>query len=147
MIRVYLDNCCYNRPFDEQDSIKIRIETESKIYIQNLIKQRKIELVWSYMLEQENEDNPFEDKKINIQEWAEIAVFDISESEEILITAEEYFKLGFKNKDAIHIACAIHSKANFFITTDKGILKKAFQITGLKIINPIDFLDIEEETF
>ena len=29
-MRVYLDNCCYNRPFDEQTQLKVRLETEAK---------------------------------------------------------------------------------------------------------------------
>ena len=28
-MRVYLDNCCYNRPFDEQSQLRIRLETEA----------------------------------------------------------------------------------------------------------------------
>ncbi len=144
-MRVYLDNCCYNRPYDDQEYVKIRIETEAKLYIQDKIKQGKIELVWSYMLEQENEDNPFEDKKENIQEWADIAIIDVSESEGVLNSAEKYFDLGLKNKDALHIACAEQSEANYFITTDKGILKKANLVSGLKIMNPVDFLDTQEE--
>ena len=35
-MRVYLDNCCYNRPFDEQDQLSVRLETEAKLYIQRL---------------------------------------------------------------------------------------------------------------
>jgi hypothetical protein len=27
-MRLYLDNCSFNRPFDEQDQFKIRLETE-----------------------------------------------------------------------------------------------------------------------
>ncbi len=30
-MRVYLDNCCYNRPFDEQDQLSVRLETEAKL--------------------------------------------------------------------------------------------------------------------
>ena len=30
-MRVYLDNCCYNRPFDEQTQLKVRLETEAKM--------------------------------------------------------------------------------------------------------------------
>ena len=29
-MRVYLDNCCYNRPYDEQVQLRIRLETEAK---------------------------------------------------------------------------------------------------------------------
>ena len=30
-MRVYLDNCCYNRPFDDQSQVKVRLETISKM--------------------------------------------------------------------------------------------------------------------
>jgi ligand-binding SRPBCC domain-containing protein len=32
-IRVYLDNCVYNRPFDDQTQIKIALETEKGINV------------------------------------------------------------------------------------------------------------------
>ena len=35
-MRVYFDNCCYNRPFDEQTQLKVRLETEAKMEIQTL---------------------------------------------------------------------------------------------------------------
>lgn len=30
-MRVYLDNCMFNRPFDDQGHIRIRLETEAKL--------------------------------------------------------------------------------------------------------------------
>ena len=33
-MRVYLDNCCYNRPFDEQAQLSVHLETEAKLEIQ-----------------------------------------------------------------------------------------------------------------
>ena len=56
--RLYLDNCCFNRPFDNQEQVKIRLETEAKLFIQQEILAGKYELVWSYILEYENELNP-----------------------------------------------------------------------------------------
>ena len=52
--------------------------------------------------------------------------------------AEKYEKLGIKQYDALHIACAVEAKCDYFLTTDKGILKK--NITDIKTINPIDFM-------
>ncbi|MCL1812481.1 MAG: hypothetical protein FWG29_03035 [Treponema sp.] len=49
-IKVYLDNCTYNRPFDDQNQIKIRLETEAKLFIQQSIIAGSYELVWSYIL-------------------------------------------------------------------------------------------------
>ena len=29
-MKLYLDNCCFNRPFDDQSQLRIRLETEAK---------------------------------------------------------------------------------------------------------------------
>ena len=47
-MRIYLDNCCYNRPYDDQSQIRISLEAQAKIYIQTMIEAGKFELVSSY---------------------------------------------------------------------------------------------------
>ena len=42
--------------------------------------------------------------------------------------------------DSLHIACAIKAKAEYFITTDDGILKKSMLVKNVRIIDPIDFI-------
>ena len=54
-LKVYLDNCCYNRPFDDQSKLVINIESIAKLYIQSMILIGKLELVWSDILEYEIE--------------------------------------------------------------------------------------------
>ena len=39
MVKIYLDNCCFNRPFDDQTQIKIHLETQAKLYIQAKIQE------------------------------------------------------------------------------------------------------------
>lgn len=41
---IYLDLCCFNRPFDDQSSRSIYIETEAKLFIQDMIKQGLVEI-------------------------------------------------------------------------------------------------------
>ncbi|MCD4693262.1 MAG: hypothetical protein K8R79_10130 [Calditrichales bacterium] len=65
--RIYLDNCSFNRPFDDQSQLRIKLETEAKLAIQTSIINRKYELVWSYILDYENEQNPYEERKISIK--------------------------------------------------------------------------------
>jgi predicted nucleic acid-binding protein len=141
MIRVYLDNCCFNRPFDDQEQIKIKLEAEAKQYIQEMIKLKRVELVWSYILDFENSQNSAEDKRISIQSWKELAVETIYESESILTKMEEIEKFGIKSLDALHIACAIQGKAEYFITTDRGILNRKNLILELKLLNPVNFFE------
>ena len=40
-MRVYLDNCCYNRPFDDQAQLRIRLETEAKLEIQTQMRMNR----------------------------------------------------------------------------------------------------------
>jgi predicted nucleic acid-binding protein len=49
-----------------------------------------------------------------------------------------YMKLGLRQKDAAHVACAEYSKADYFLTTDKKILNK--RVTAVVLMNPIDFI-------
>jgi len=59
-MRIYLDNCCFNRPFDSQSQVRVRLETEAKLRIQERVVSGELELAWSYILDYENAANPFE---------------------------------------------------------------------------------------
>ena len=37
-MKLYLDNCMFNRPFDDQSNIKILLESEAKLKIQENIR-------------------------------------------------------------------------------------------------------------
>lgn len=141
---IYLDLCCFNRPFDDQSSRSIYIETEAKLFIQDMIKQGLVEIVWSYMLEYENCANPDNDVKKSISQWRSIAVKAIEQSETLVGMASFLKESGFGVKDAIHVACAVEACADYFITTDKGIIRKRGIVSGVKIMNPIEFIDVVE---
>ena len=142
MIRVYLDNCCFNRPYDEQHLLKVRLETQSKMSIQQLVLDRKIELAWSFILEYENDQNPFVERRKQIEKWQGIAVINHDLSPEILAKSKELMKLGLREKDSFHIACAILSNANYFVTTDAKILNK--DISEINVVNPVEFVCLTE---
>jgi predicted nucleic acid-binding protein len=90
------------------------------------------------MLDYENEDNPYNDKKSAISEWVELSIEDVEPSEEIFEIAEEIKAAGVKNKDAIHIACAIVSQCDYFITVDKRASK--YKTDKLKVVDTLSFV-------
>ena len=137
--RLYLDNCCFNRPFDNQKQLKIKLETEAKLFIQHEILIGKHELVWSYILEFENNQNPYRDRRETIQDWKNLASMLCIENDKIIEFAETLFNKGIKVKDALHIACAVDSNADFFITTDKGLLNK--HIPEMNIVNSLTIIN------
>lgn len=139
-MRIYLDNCCFNRPYDDQLHIRIKLETEAKLHIQDDIRNGLHQLVWSYILDYENGKNPFDERAGLIFKWRKYAVVDISESPGLLSNAKVFLKYGFKKYDSLHIACAFMGNAEYFITTDDGILRKSNLIEGIQIIDPIGFI-------
>ncbi|KAA6182148.1 type II toxin-antitoxin system VapC family toxin [Thiohalocapsa marina] len=138
--RLYLDNCCFNRPFDDQSQLRVRLETEAKLHIQGEVRAGSYQLVWSYLLDYENGRNPFRERREQIAKWRRYAIADVEASDELIAQADQLGRLGLRNLDALHIACALHGEASCFLTTDDGILKRADQIQGLLVLDPIAFI-------
>jgi hypothetical protein len=139
-MKIYLDNCCFNRPFDDQSQIRIRIETEAKLNIQENIRSGKFQLVWSYLLDYENNKNPYFERIAQIVGWKKYAITDIEETNQLLERANSLNQFGFQNIDSLHIACAIIAKCDYFLTTDDKILNKSNKITDIDITDPIGFI-------
>ena len=139
-IKLYLDNCCFNRPYDDQNNIKVQLETESKLNIQNKIKNRVFDLIWSYILDFENHKNPLIERKIEIGKWKDLATEYVKENDIILKKMKELIRIGLKPLDSLHISCEIYSECDYFITVDKGILNKSKNIKEIMVLNPIELL-------
>jgi predicted nucleic acid-binding protein len=141
-MKIYLDNCCYNRPFDSQTGQIVILETLAKLYIQELVLSNKIDLVWSYILEYENSQNIMESKRDAIAKWQSLCVEYVRKSDSLVEMAKDIAKTGIKPFDALHIACAITANCDYVVTVDRRMAK--FQDSRIIVCNPIDFLRIEE---
>lgn len=145
-MELYLDNCCFNRPYDDQSSIKIRLETQAKLYIQQLIKEGVLKLTSSFILALENSQNPNLERKIAINKFIShysSNYVSAQNADKIKQLSQVIMKSGVKWKDATHIACAIYAKCEYFITTDKRLLN--YQTNELSILNPLHFIELIEE--
>jgi predicted nucleic acid-binding protein len=143
-MKLYLDNCTFNRPFDDQSQLKIKLETEAKLFIQQGILVGTYELVWSYILEFENNQNKFDDRRNAIHDWKNVAKIFCVENDRIIEYAER-FKRNYhlRTKDALHIACSVYSNSDYLITTDRQLYK--LRLNDIRIINPLTFLNELEE--
>lgn len=142
---IYLDLCCFNRPYDDQSMLSIYLETQAKLQIQDNVRNNNIALVWSTMMDFENSANMDEIIREEINTWRELSDIVIHQSETIVQKAKLFQSIGLRNKDALHIASAIAGNARYFITTDKGILKKRDLIGDISVLNPVDFIIMMEE--
>ena len=138
-MRVYLDNCCYNRPFDSQGQIKVLLETLAKLDIQRQMRDGVVEYAWSEVLDFEVGKCRFVDRKRQIAPWAEGAAVYVELDETIRLRAREFEATGIKAMDALHLSCAEASDCDWFFTTDRGILNKARPMTAMRVANPVEF--------
>ena len=139
-MRVYLDNCCYNRPFDEQTQLKVRLETEAKLRVQAMMRDGEVEYVWSDILSQEVFDNPFPHRREKILEWRHGAVCTVEMTTDVIADADGLAEKGLKAADALHVASAAAVDCDCFITTDIRLLRCIRQFKVTRILNPMEFL-------
>lgn len=144
MLRVYLDNCCYNRPFDDLSQLKVNVEANAKLYVQSLIKDRAVKLCYSYMSIAEILDCKIEYNKSNILGFIEEVDADYVgyDKSKVAPLANEAISKGIKEKDANHVACAIIGECDFLLTTDKRLTK--YETDKIRIVNPVEFIEFWE---
>ena len=142
---IYLDNCCYNRPYDDKSLLTINLESQAKLYIQAKIREGAYELVTSYMLHYEVCHTPEINRRHAIlqfiEEQSSLHVGD-EWKKTVEENAQDIMATGVKFKDACHVASAILSHCVYFITTDKRLLK--YHSDKITIINPVDFVMLME---
>lgn len=68
-MKVYLDNCCFNRILDDRSYPIIYLERNSVMLILELAEDKRIEIVGSQMLKKEIADTPDYVKVMNPTEW------------------------------------------------------------------------------
>lgn len=146
-MRIYLDMCCFNRPYDDQTQPRIRIETEAKVIIQQKIKNAECELLWSSILDFECANNPFEEHRIAILNWRNIASTVAMADRSVIERATSLMTLGVGKYDALHAACSIAAGAEIFITTDDRLLKRLRAADGIVAMLPQDALAFMENWY
>ena len=140
-MKVYLDNCCYNRPYDDQSQIAVSIEAQAKLHIQNMIRRGEVELATSFILRYEISQSPIEHRKKAITDFIEsqsAVHIGVNRRKEVQRKADEIMKTGIKMKDAYHVSCAILTGCDYFLSTDKRLLK--YQTSEITILNPTEFV-------
>lgn len=139
-MRIYLDNCCYGRIYDNQSTEKTILETKSVRFIRKQIEIGKIELATSYMLHYENNQRPDEQSKNEIEKFFKTyrkIHIGINFAEKLSESVNKIMSTGIKRKDAHHVAAAIAANCEYFLTTDERLLK--YNSDKIKLLNPTEF--------
>ncbi len=142
MLKLYLDTCCYNRPFDNLEQEKINLEANA---IENIFRKhinKEIEIYKSMVIDFEISKIKLDNKRRQVEDlYDAMELSQISYTQEIKQRALELKQFNIKDMDALHLACAKSANIDYFITTDR-LLINASKRANLKIkaINPIEFI-------
>ncbi len=145
-MKIYLDTCVFNRPFDDQSVERNFIESEAFLVILKKIETREYKLAISLVNIIENAYNPFFERKQKILSLFSLANEVIKVEIEDVKRAEYLESLGFKGLDALHIAVCEKAGIDYFITCDDKLLKKYEKHKNkikIKIISILQFLERE----
>lgn len=141
-MKIYLDSCAIQRPLDTANQIRITLESEAVLGLLVLCDSGQLELISSEALIYEAEQNP-----LPVRQEHAIAILAKAGSVE-RVTADvksraEYFMLhGVKALDALHLALAEASKADFFCTCDDRLIRASKRVMDLQVktCSPIELI-------
>ncbi|MFH1227461.1 MAG: PIN domain-containing protein [Planctomycetota bacterium] len=142
-MRIYLDVCCLNRPFDDQTQKRIHLESEAILVILEQCQRRVWELINSQAIENEIAHIPDSERRKRVEILSQLAHSKVEVNIEIEHRAEEFERLGFAPFDALHIACAESARAGIFLTTDDELSNRALRnnrILKVRVENPVKWL-------
>jgi predicted nucleic acid-binding protein len=149
MIKIYLDVCCLNRPFDDQNQPRIRLESEAVLIILAQCEQRQWEWVGSEVLTWEISKTPDSERRRRVQLLASHIHRMVSIGQSESARAQQIQAWGITAFDALHLACAESGQADVFLTTDDRLLRKATahaKQLRVRVDNPLTWLrEVSEE--
>lgn len=142
MLKLYLDNCCYNRPFDNLEQEKINLEANA---IENIFRKhinKEIEIYKSMAIDFEISKIKSDNKRRQVEDlYDAIESIEIAYSQKIKQRAIELREYNIKDMDSLHLAFAESEDVDYFITTDRLLINASKRANlKIKVINPIEFI-------
>ncbi|MCD8300876.1 MAG: PIN domain-containing protein [Clostridiales bacterium] len=141
-MRIYLDNCCYNRPFDDQSQERIHLESEAVLAVLQRGQNGIYDIVGSDVLNLEMEHMTDLDKKQRVKELYKVASVSVAYTEDIKKRSQEIMsQSNIKSFDSLHIASAESADADVLLTTDDRLEKMAARLDlKVRVINPLKYI-------
>ena len=144
MVRVYLDNCCFNRPFDDLSQERIEKEADAVNLILSLSEKGTLSIVSSVFVDMEIDRTPDAVKRrkvLEIYRYDEYYELDT----EIEKTARLFRSYGLRPFDSLHLAVAETKQVDYLLTTDDVFVKQSKRFEhNVKVANPYNFIKEEK---
>jgi predicted nucleic acid-binding protein len=140
-MKLYLDVCSLNRPFDDQSQTRVRLEAEAVLSILELAQSDEIEILGSDIIDDELSQMPDSERREKVELLLALASSQLALTLAIEQRATELQKWNIAQLDALHLAAAESARADYFLTTDDDLLRRAKRAgVKVKVENPAKWL-------
>jgi hypothetical protein len=140
-MRIYLDNCCYNRPFDDLSQDRVYLEAEAVMTVISHCERGNWTLVTSGVIEYEASQISDLGKLEKVRELCAVADERAVLTDEAVIRAAHFKQKGLRDFDSLHLAVAATNLVDVFLSTDDKLLRAASRLElKMKVINPMIWL-------
>ena len=148
-MKIYLDVCCLNRPFDDQTQNRVRLEAEAVLLILARTQAGDWRWISSEVVIDEIEQTPDPKRRERVRQLIVHANQSHILTDNDIDRANALVNLGFGSMDALHLACAESSQSDFFLTTDDKLKRRATRLQkqlNVVVDNPLNWLIAQQET-
>jgi predicted nucleic acid-binding protein len=144
-MKIYIDSCCYSRPFDNINhmiQLRVRAEAAAIINAVDICKAEGFSIIGSRMVTFEINKIPEAEKLHNaIRFYFKAITAKAAITRGVKIRAAELMTQGIKELDAYHVALSESTEVDYLLTTDDRLEAAAVRLgVKVKVINPINFL-------
>lgn len=138
-MRIYLDACSINRPFDDQLQGRIRLESEAVMLFIQMVRTGRHEWVSSEVLEDELARIKEEERRVAALGLLGYTSQRVQLDEEILELGRQYVIKGLSAMDALPVAVAEMSGCGILLPTDDSLQRKVARFQPplrVRVVNP-----------
>ena len=141
-MRIYLDTCCYNRPYDDQSQNRIHDESEAILSILHRTQTNDDTILGSDILAWEISQISDSHRRFKVLTLYQSAKEIVPYNTEIKNRAAELrAQSSIRSLDSLHIASAEWGKADVFLTTDDRLIRACRKLPlPVRALNPVSFL-------
>ncbi len=146
-MRVYLDACALNRPFDDQSQLRVRLEAEAVRVVLEMFRRGDHEWVGGDVLNHETSRMPDAERRAAILELLTHVQHQATVTENVEKKARLYHAQGVGVFDALHLAQAEDFGCDVLLTTDDNFVNRSRKLTpasSTRVVNAAAW--VAEET-
>ena len=143
MTKIYMDVCCWNRPFDDQTQARVHLEAEAVLAVVSEIEGGQLQLLHSEVVDLEIANAPDLKRRERLQTLIPRRHRYVRHEPPMSVRALELEQRGFSGIDALHLACAEAAGADVLLTTDDRLLRLAARhekVLRVRVANPLAWM-------